>query len=126
MKEQFEGRLDLDWDKVVWKHRQLVEKGVFDAIPLTEFEEGETVVSKFSDKIYEVFEVSETQCLVGYDFEGEVIRGTIFKKDLRSIVGYAKAMYGMFQPGNEIIIDKKGHITIEYNIAPAVYSDRRN
>lgn len=111
-------RPKIEWaPEVPMLHRRLVESGLFDVIPQEEkYRTGDVVVSRQSDKIYQVFEQEGDNLVIGYDTEEEQVRRTVPKGDIRGINGYAQKMYQMAEPTTEIQVDRRGHAQIKRQI----------
>lgn len=111
-------RPPIEWDESVpMIHRKAVEAGLFDRIAQPEkYESGEVVVSRYSDKIYQVYEEQGDNITVGYDTETEQVRKTLPKGDIRGINRYVQVIYQIVQPTTEIQVDKQGHALIKYQI----------
>lgn len=110
--------LIVEWDESVpIVHRKIVESGLFDRVPRNEkYEFGDVVVSRYSDKILQVYEDLDDGIVVGYDTEKECVRETLSKKDIIGIDSYAQLIYQIAQPTTEIRVDKRGHTQIKYRI----------
>lgn len=108
-------RPKIEWDpQVSLLHRRLVESGLFDVIPQeTEYRAGDVVLSRLSDKIYQVYGEDQGNLVVGYDTNEEHVRKVFPKSDIRGINGYAQKMYQMAEPMTEIQIDRHGHALIK-------------
>ena len=111
-------RPKIEWEPdVPMLHRKLVESGLFDVIPQEEeYRTGDAVLSRYSDKIYQIYEQEGDNLTVGFDTEEEQARKTFPKGDVRGINGYAQKIYQMAEPTTEIQIDKKGHALIKCQI----------
>lgn len=96
-------------DESLVKHRQLVTRGLFDAIPQTELSVGQPVAIRQTDKLYQVIEVDNQlgRVVVGYDREDEQIRYTLPDEDVRDAEGYSNAYMKFLGIGKEF------HLTAE-------------
>lgn len=77
-----------------WKaeHTHLVESGKFDAPPRRPIKVGDMVAIKENNLIYQVYEVQETEAVVGYDLDDEHVRKTVPLNDIRDGAAYQNAL----------------------------------
>ena len=91
------------------EHKQFVDSGRFDAIPVKPIMVGDMVATRGDNLIYEVYQVNATEAIIGYDPQGKKsIRKTVPLDDIRDGEGYQNALLGQRGLGHVLEIKVKG------------------